>query len=267
MQPKQLTGSDTFHLELSEGIDYTFPFVLVDDSTLLPIDLTGYRADLYVRSSPGSTQILKGITTSFSYADGSILLGSSGQITLNLSGAFTSGVNWSSGVYDLVLTNPNQGRSKILKGIVNVYNTNTFPDEYNPFVPDSALVLAVGKTMLPNSTELFGYMNPIKLGIGGGLLMTGSLRPAFYMDHEIAELSYTTGALRVTFVGDMADANMYAMKVGSQVFLSSSSQGRVFNSGGAAGFGITYWEWRGVNNPFDDIYGAAYPITFQVAPS
>jgi hypothetical protein len=266
MQPKQLIGSDTFHLELSEGMDYSFPFVYVDESTLLPVDLTGYRADLYVRSVPGSAQILKGITTSFSYNDGSIVLGSAGQITVNISGAFTAGVNWSSGVYDLVLTNPDQSRSKILRGIVNVYNTNTFPNEYSPYIPDTALILASGKTHLPNSVDLFGYMNPIKLGIGGGLLMTGSLRPAFYMDHEIAELSYTGGALRVTFVGDMPEGNVNSMKIGSQTFMASSSQGRVYTSSGAAGFGLTYWEWRDVYNPFGDIEGYAVAIQFEAVP-
>jgi len=268
MQPKRLIGYDTFHLALDEGMDHTFKFVYTDESTLLPIDLTGYRADLYVRMSPGSTQVLKGISTSYSYADGSITLGSRGQIDIRITGAFTTDLNWSKGLYDLVLTDPDQNRTKILKGFVNVYNTNTFPLEYSPIQPDDALILTSGKTTLPNGIDLYGYMNPIKLGIGGGLLLTGGLRPAFYMGHEVVELSYTGGSLRVTFSGNMASANVFHMKIGSQIFLASASEGRVFNESGAVGLGLTYWEWRGLLNPFGDVEGFAVAVTFapEAAP-
>lgn len=262
MQPKRLIGCDTFHLALDEGMDHTFKFVYVDESTLLPIDLTGYRADLYVRMVPGSTQVLKGISTSYSYADGSITLGSSGQITLKITGGFTTNLNWSNGIYDLVLTDPDQNRSKILKGFVNIYNTNTFPLEYSPIQPDDALVLTSGKTLLPNGIDLYGYMNPIKLGIGGGLLLTGSMRPAVYLDHEVVELSFTGGSLRVTFSGNMSSSNVFSMKIGTQTFLASDSEGRVFNESGAAGLGLTYWEWRGLLNPFGDVEGWAVAVTF-----
>lgn len=255
MQPKRLTGRDTFHLELDEGIDHKFEFVYVDESTLLPIDLTGYKADLYVRMVPGSTQVLKGISSSYSYADGSIVLGSAGEITITVTGAFTTDLNWSTGVYDLVLTDPDQNRSKILKGAVNVYNTNTFPMTYSPLPVPDALVLTSGRTKLPNGIDLYGYMNPIKLGIGGGLLLTGSLRPALYMDHEVVELSFTGGSLRITFSGDMPEENFQTVQIGTQVYDKSTSSGRVLNTSGAAGLGLTYWEWRGVYNPFGDIEG------------
>lgn len=262
MQPKRLIGYDTFHLPLDEGMDHTFKFIYTDESTLLPINLTGYRADLYVRMVPGSTQVLKGLSTSYSYADGSITLGANGEITLKITGGFTTNLNWSSGIYDLVLTDPNQNRSKILKGFVNIYNTNTFPLEYSPIQPDDALVLTSGKTLLPNGIDLYGYMNPIKLGIGGGLLLTGSLRPAIYMGHEVVELSYTGGSLRVTFSGNMPSSNVFSMKIGTQVFPVSTSEGRVFNESGAAGLGLTYWEWRGLLNPFGDVEGWAVAVTF-----
>lgn len=263
MQPKRLIGSDTFHLELNEGMDHTFKFLYVDESTLLPIDLTGYRADLYVRMTPGSPQILKGISSSFSYSDGAISLNASGEITVSLSGDFTTDLNWSNGIYDVVLTTPNQSRSKILKGFLNIYNTNAFPLTYSPLEPADTLVLISGKTLLPNSQDLYGYMNPIKLGIGGGLLLTGSLRPAIYMDHEVVELSFTGGNLRVTFSGNMSANNVFSMKIGSKIFLTSDSEGRVFNESGAAGLGLTFWEWRGLLNPFGDSEGWSTTIKFE----
>ncbi len=262
MQPKRLIGSTTFHLELNEGMDYKLNFLYVDESTLLPVDLTGYSADLYIRMVPGSTQILKGISSSFSYGDGSITLGSVGQIVINLTGSFTLDLNWSDAYYDVVLTSPNQTRTKILKGRVNVFNTLSYPATYSPYVPDGALMLTSGITVLPNNIDLFGYMNPIKLGIGGGLLLTGSLRPASYLDHEVVELSYTGGSLRVTFSGDLSDRSLNAMSLGSQVFLKSASEGRVFVDSGAAGLGLTYWEWRNVLNPFGDIEGWTVAVTF-----
>lgn len=265
MQPKRLIGHDTFHLALDEGMDHTFKFIYTDESTLLPIDLTGYRADLYVRMSPGSTQVLKGISTSYSYADGSITLGSAGEITLKISGAFTTEINWSKGIYDLVLTDPDQNLTKVLKGFVNIYNTNTFPLGYSPIPPEDALVLVSGKTLLPNGLDLYGYMNPIKLGVGGGLLLTGSLRPAFYMGHEVVELSFTGGSMRVTFSGNMPNENLERMKIGSSVFLATLSEGRVFNQSGAAGLGLTYWEWRGLLNPFGDSEGWSTNVTFKPA--
>lgn len=265
MQPKRLIGTETFHLALDEGMDHTFNFVYTDESTLLPINLTGYRADLYVRLTPGSTQVLKGISSSYSYSDGSITLGSAGEITLKIKGGFTSDLNWSHGIYDLVLTDPDQNRVKTLKGFVDIYNTNTFPLGYSPIQPTGALVLTSGKTLLPNGIELYGYMNPIKLGVGGGLLLTGSIRPAIYMDHEVVELSFTGGSLRVTFSGNMPDENVFSMKIGTQVFFASASEGRVFNESGAAGLGLTYWEWRGLLNPFGDIEGWAVAVTFEPA--
>lgn len=260
MQPKRLIGRDTFHLELDEGIDHKFKFVYVDDSTLLPVDLTGYKADLYVRMVPGSTQVLKGVSSSYSYSDGSITLDTSGEITISLSGAFTTNLNWSSGVYDVVLTDPDQNRSKILKGMVNVYNTNTFPMTYSPVPLPGSLTLTSGRTLLPNGVDLYGYLNPIKLGIGGGLLLTGSLRPAMYLDHEIVELSFTGGSLRVTFSGNVADADFSKIYIGTQVFDKTTSEGRVFNESGAVGVGLTYWEWRSVLNPFGDIEGRQFSI-------
>jgi hypothetical protein len=265
MQPKRLIGPETFHLELSEGMDYTFKFVYTDDSTLLPVDLTGYRGDLYIRPVLGTPVILKGISTQFSYPEGSITMGSDGLVTLQLNGEFTTDLQWTDAFYDMVLTDPNQKRSKILRGRVNIYNTNTFPLNYSPVPPEDYLGLTSGKTILPNGLELYGYMNPIKLGIGGGLLLTGAIRPSVYQGFEVVELSYSGGNLRVTFAGNVPSGMVYSMKLGTQLFLTSASEGRVFNQV-AATIGLTFWEWRNVLNPFGENEGWATTVVFAPDP-
>lgn len=266
MQPKRIAGPTIFHLELNQGMDQEFKFVYVDDSTLLPIDLTGWKADLYVRLTSGHPQVLKGITSSISGPDGSITLGSSGQINVKIGSSFTTQIPWYDACYDLVLTNPNLQHSKIIRGKVNVYNTITFPLNYSPQGPGPVLVLTIGKTSLPPSEMfLYGYMNPLKMGIGGGLLLTGDLRPTFYEDLEIVELSYSGERLRLVFLGNVIDGTFSKLKLGSMTYDFSTSGGRVFSSGAALGLGLTYWEWTGVLNPFGDQEGSSVIVQFESA--
>lgn len=263
MQPKRLIGTTIFHLELSEGMSHTFKFVYVDESTLLPIDLNGWRADLYITSTPGHPQVLKAISSSTPTADGFIILGVDGSIVIEIEESMTSNLPWSDAVYDLVLTSPDQRRTKLLRGKVNVYNTVTFPLNYNPVVPDEALILTVGHTILPNEIELWGYMNPLAMGVGGGLYLTGRLRPTLYNDLEIVELSYSGGHLQVSILGNVPEGFFTSLKIGSMSFPVESSDGRIFSEGAANGMGLTYWEWTGVINPFNGAVGSPMIIVFE----
>lgn len=250
MQPKQINGPTIFHLELSQGMDHEFKFQYVDESTLLPIDLTGWKADMYVRLTSGHPQVLKSLTSSLEGPDGYIELDDLGHIVVGINGQFTTQIPWFDACYDLVLTNPDLHHSKLIRGKVNVYNTITFPQNYIPQSPGSYSVLTVGMTKLPGDVELYGYMNPIKLGLGGGLLLTGDLRPTFYENLEIVELSYTGGRLRVAFLGNVMDNTFQSMKLGTVPFYFGDSSGRVFSPGAAQGVGLTYWEWAPTFNPF-----------------
>ena len=119
---------------------------------------------------------------------------------------------------------------------------------------------------MPNGIDLFGYMNPLKMGIGGGLLFTGGLRPAFYMDHEIVELSFSGVSLRLTFAGNVPVENLLSMRIGSSIFTAASSGGRVFNGTAVGGLGLTFWEWRDVGNPFGDVEGWVTSVALTPVP-
>lgn len=250
-------------------MDHEFKFVYVDDSTLLPIDLTGWKADLYVRLTSGHPQVLKGLTSSYDYPDGSIALGSEGQIDVKITGQFSTQVPWYDAVYDLVLTSPDLSKEKLLRGKVNIYNTVTFPLNYAPQGPGPVLILTVGKTELPNSIDLYGYLNPIRMGLGGGLLLTGDLKPTFYDGLEIVELSYVGDRLRLVFLGNVPDNTFTTLKLGTMSFSFEDAGTRTFNPDAGLGFGLTYWEWTNVMNPFGGTEGSTVIIQFvagQEAP-
>lgn len=263
MQPKKLTGPTIFHLELNEGMDHEFKFVYVNDSTLLPIDLSGYRADIYFSLTTGHPQILKAISSTQTSLDGDIVLGTEGSIQVNLSSSMTQDLPWSDAVYDLVLTSPSQRRTKLIRGKVNVYNTVTFPMNFNATLPEEALILTVGHTTFPNDVELWGYMNPIAMGLGGGLYLTGSLRPTITNDLEIVELSHSGGHTRVTFLGNVPEGVFNTLRIGSISIPFASSDGRVFSEGAANGIGLTYWDWTGVMNPFENSEGASLVVSLE----
>lgn len=263
MQPKQLTGPSIFHLELNEGMDHLYEFTYVDQSTLLPIDLTGWKADLYMTYTTGHPQVLKAISSYRPSIEGSITLGANGLISISFFGQFTYNLNWSDAVYDLVLTSTTERKVKLLRGKVNVYDTIAFPANYTSTIPQEALILTVGYASLPNGADLWGYMNPIALGVGGGLYLTGSLRPTLYNNMEIAELSYSSGHLRIAILGNVPDNTFATMSIGSTVFDFTTSDGRVFTEGAANGVGLTYWEWTGGIDPFGGIEGVTLVVVLN----
>lgn len=263
MQPKKLTGPTIFHLELSEGMDHEFKFVYVNDSTLLPIDLSGYRADIYFSLTTGHPQVMKAISSVQNSPDGSITLGSDGSIQVDLYSPMTQNLPWADAVYDLVLTSPDQRRTKLIRGKVNVYNTVTFPLNFNSALPEEAMILTVGHTVLPNEVELWGYMNPIAMGLGTGLYLTGSLRPTIVNDLEIVELSYSGGHLRVAFLGNVPDGLFNTLRIGSVSVSIATSDGRVFNEGASNGLGMTYWDWTGVLSPFGFTEGSTLIVSLE----
>lgn len=267
MQRKQVSGSTILHIEMSQGMDHEVVLDYVDPSTLLPVDLTGWKADLHVKSSYDHPQILKGLSSTLSQPDGDITLNSQGQIKVHFSGDFSLQIPWSDAVYDLVLTPPNLRRRKIVRGKLNIYNTVTFPDQYNPVGVGQSLVLTIGVTELPSFEYLYGYFNPLRMGLATGLLLTGDLRPSLYEGMEIVELSHTGGKLRLVFRGNIPDNYFSVLKIGSVPVDFANSSGRTFNESGAGGVGLTYWEWENTSNPFGHREGTSAIIQFVlVAP-
>ena len=90
----------------------------------LPVDLTGYTADMQVRKFVDSTSVLVELST----ANGRITInGALGQINLTLTAAQTAALSPAdSYVYDLNLTSPSGYVYKILQGtfILNASVTN-----------------------------------------------------------------------------------------------------------------------------------------------
>lgn len=265
MQRKQVSGPSILHIEMSQGMDHEVVLDYVDPSTLLPVDLTGWKADLHVKSSYDHPQILKGLSSTLSQPDGDITLSSNGQIRIHFAGDFGVQIPWSNAVYDVVLTPPDLRKRKILRGKLNIYNTVTFPENYNPVGVGQSLVLTIGVTELPSNTYLYGYFNPLRMGLATSGLLTGELRPSLYEGLEIVELSHTGGKLRLVFRGNVPDSFFDVLKIGSVPFRFSDSSGRSFNDTGAGGIGLTYWEWPNISNPFGHREGTSVIIQFVLA--
>jgi hypothetical protein len=79
-------------------------------------DLTGYSADLTIRDEPNGTPLLVLNTT-----NGGITLGGvNGSIDLLISGTATALIDWTAGVYDLILTAPTGKTYALLWGAFGV---------------------------------------------------------------------------------------------------------------------------------------------------
>lgn len=103
------------NIEIEEGTDYNLKINYTDPSTGLPIDLTGYSAEMFVDADIGDSGALR----SFSTGNSSITLsGVDGIITLTISASSTNGLGLFKGFYNLYLVKiaPPNERTKISKG-------------------------------------------------------------------------------------------------------------------------------------------------------
>ena len=86
-------------------------------ATVAPIDLTGYRARMQIRSEYESPIVLASLTTE----NGGITLGGiAGTIDLFISNADTTTFAWDSGVYDIEFLAPNTDVIRQIYGAVVV---------------------------------------------------------------------------------------------------------------------------------------------------
>lgn len=112
------------NIEIEETMDYTLSLTYRDETTNLPVDLTGYSAELELRPNFGSPSSLLTLSTD----NGRIVLGGdSGAIDATFlpidtdqSQLYTA---WSRAAYDLVLTDPTGKKKKILKGFITISRT------------------------------------------------------------------------------------------------------------------------------------------------
>lgn len=108
------------HIEIEENTDYNLKINYTEPSTGLPVDLTGYEAELYVDASMGDSGSLMTLTTA---VDGGITLtGVNGEVTVTIAAYVTNGLGMFRGFYSLYLISPSPDfiRSKISKGFFTV---------------------------------------------------------------------------------------------------------------------------------------------------
>lgn len=112
------------NIELEEGIDQVISLLYTDETTNLPIDLTGYSAVLKVREALGSSPILLELTNlTVAPASNIALWGTLGKVDINFKNIST--LTFTSGVYDIILTDIVGVKTKLAKGFILVNRTSS----------------------------------------------------------------------------------------------------------------------------------------------
>lgn len=114
------------NIEIEEGMHYTIPLTYRDETTNLPVNVTGYSAELEIRLTFGDPSILLTLST----GNGRIILGGvGGAIDINFLPADTDQsqlyTSWTRAAYDLVVTDTFGKKKKILKGFVTISRTTS----------------------------------------------------------------------------------------------------------------------------------------------
>ncbi len=118
-----------FNIELEELTDQTVSIIYEDETTGLPIDLTGFHAIMELRygfGDSGASNVILSLTDT----NGGVALGGvTGNIDMVFSGTETDQqvvqMAWTRAAYDLVLIDPHGSRKKILKGFVTIARSAT----------------------------------------------------------------------------------------------------------------------------------------------
>lgn len=111
---------NTINIEIEEGVDYTLSLTYRDDTTNLPIDLTGYSAALQIKYPVGDLVTLLSLDSD----NGISLGGINGTVDINITADQTLNrvYDWAFGFYDLILTEPAPSNKliKLVKGMVTI---------------------------------------------------------------------------------------------------------------------------------------------------
>ena len=111
------------NLCLDKYIDYTKIFIY-KDSTGTPISLSGYTAQMDIKSFDDRTTILDTLTT----VNGKIVLeaaANTGEIKIILTDSVTASYTFDKAYYDLVLTAGTGEKIKLFEGIIRAFSTVT----------------------------------------------------------------------------------------------------------------------------------------------
>lgn len=118
---------EIYNIEIEEKTDLSIRFVYRDDTTNLPIDVTGCHAILEIRPQFGSNFVLDTLKD----GDSTIVLGGvQGTVDLVFVPADTDQEGllsgWSRGSYDLILIEVGGKRVKLAKGFITIARSATF---------------------------------------------------------------------------------------------------------------------------------------------
>lgn len=119
----------TYNFVVDSETDESVTFSYLNPSTGLPMDLTGYQAEMQVRCRYGgydTPDISFYFNTNTTPTPGGITLGgTAGTITISFSQISLMVYNGTEFTYDLILRDPTGKRTKALKGFFTIQQTST----------------------------------------------------------------------------------------------------------------------------------------------
>ena len=121
-------ATSILNLDIEAGVDFYFDAQYTDYTTNLPKDLTGYHATMELRYEWDDPRILLVLSD---VNNGILLGGITGVLTTHFTPAMTNPnqqtpYSWDRAVYDLIITDINGVKTKLLKGFVNVSGTVSY---------------------------------------------------------------------------------------------------------------------------------------------
>jgi hypothetical protein len=114
-----MAGQKNF--EVDQNTTFTF-IVVYKDNNGLPIDLTGSSAKLQVRDTKGGSKLAVSLT---SPSGGIIINAALGKITVKMTPTQTSKLFYPKSSYDLMLTDSNFNKIKLLEGFITLSRSVT----------------------------------------------------------------------------------------------------------------------------------------------
>lgn len=118
-------GVDTYNFTVKQRAVIDELFTWVDESTGLPVDLTGWTARLQARVNVDDDAAVMDLSSTA----GTIVLGGTfGTIRLFADAIYTGTLDFERANYDLFLLPPNGARERLLKGVVTFEKAVTRAD-------------------------------------------------------------------------------------------------------------------------------------------
>jgi len=106
-------SAGTLNIKIEQGSTYNRTYTLTDDDGVA-INMSGYRADMHIRSEQAATTTILVASTTGDYL--TIPTGTDGVISLSIDAAATSSLDFEIGVYDLETSDNSGAVVRLLEG-------------------------------------------------------------------------------------------------------------------------------------------------------